>query len=44
MQYAILLMPDENREALYTILKFLNSIDANKDHNNVRKFLKIFSV
>ncbi len=44
MQYAILLMPDENREALYTLLNFLNSIAANKENNSVSRSRVIYII
>lgn len=36
MQAAILLMPDPNREALQTLLLFLNEVAANCETNQVR--------
>ena len=36
MQAAILLMPDPNREALQTLLLFLNEVAANSETNQVR--------
>lgn len=35
MQAAILLMPDANREALQTLLLFLNEVAANSETNQV---------
>ena len=35
MQAAILLMPDPNREALQTLLLFLNEVAANSETNQV---------
>ena len=35
MQAAILLMPDPNREALQTLLLFLNEVAANSERNQV---------
>jgi hypothetical protein len=44
LQGAVLLMPDENREALQTLLLFLNEIAANASVNQVNKTISgIFS-
>lgn len=39
MQAAIMLMPDENREALQTLLLFLNEVASSSETNQV-KFVK----
>lgn len=41
MQAAILLMPDPNREALQTLLLFLNEVAANSETNQVRFMARI---
>lgn len=41
MQAAILLMPDPNREALQTLLLFLNEVAANSETNQVRFMTRI---
>lgn len=40
MQAAILLMPDPNREALQTLLLFLNEVAANSERNQVNISIK----
>lgn len=40
MQAAILLMPDPNREALQTLLLFLNEVAANSETNQVNTSMK----
>ena len=40
MQAAILLMPDPNREALQTLLLFLNEVAANSERNQVKTSMK----
>jgi len=40
MQAAILLMPDPNREALQTLLLFLNEVAANSERNQVITSMK----
>lgn len=40
MQAAILLMPDPNREALQTLLLFLNEVAANSERNQVNICIK----